>query len=112
MQEGIDAVSDVIYHLETYDITTIRAGGSIVRAPPPLSFLWLSPRDPRDPRDPPRDQAAATAQAPHRKRPTARPSQPTNQSATAEPRPCCVFRLSGVSIVLRVARCSFFCLSI
>uniref|UniRef100_A0A7S2E451 asparagine synthase (glutamine-hydrolyzing) n=1 Tax=Haptolina brevifila TaxID=156173 RepID=A0A7S2E451_9EUKA len=26
VQEGIDAVSDVIYHLETYDITTIRAG--------------------------------------------------------------------------------------
>ena len=25
-QEGIDAISDVIYHLETYDITTIRAG--------------------------------------------------------------------------------------
>jgi asparagine synthase (glutamine-hydrolysing) len=26
VQEGLDAVSDVIYHLETYDITTIRAG--------------------------------------------------------------------------------------
>merc|ERR1719230_2347694 len=26
VQEGIDAISDVIYHLETYDITTIRAG--------------------------------------------------------------------------------------
>ena len=26
VQEGIDAVSDVIYHLETYDVTTIRAG--------------------------------------------------------------------------------------
>jgi len=26
VQEGIDAVSDVIYHLETYDLTTIRAG--------------------------------------------------------------------------------------
>ncbi|MGO1585649.1 MAG: asparagine synthase B, partial [Mesonia sp.] len=25
IQEGIDAISDVIYHLETYDITTIRA---------------------------------------------------------------------------------------
>ncbi|KAF0688459.1 Aste57867_19924 [Aphanomyces stellatus] len=25
IQEGIDAVSDVIYHLETYDVTTIRA---------------------------------------------------------------------------------------
>ena len=25
-QEGIDAISDVIYHLETYDVTTIRAG--------------------------------------------------------------------------------------
>lgn len=26
IQEGIDAISDVIFHLETYDITTIRAG--------------------------------------------------------------------------------------
>jgi len=26
VQEGIDAISDVIYHLETYDLTTIRAG--------------------------------------------------------------------------------------
>lgn len=26
LKEGIDAVSDVIYHLETYDVTTIRAG--------------------------------------------------------------------------------------
>ncbi|KAL1522160.1 hypothetical protein AB1Y20_021799 [Prymnesium parvum] len=26
VQEGIDAVSDVIYHLETYDVTTVRAG--------------------------------------------------------------------------------------
>lgn len=26
VQEGLDAVSDVIYHLETYDVTTIRAG--------------------------------------------------------------------------------------
>ena len=26
VQEGIDAVQDVIYHLETYDVTTIRAG--------------------------------------------------------------------------------------
>jgi len=26
VQEGIDAVSDVIFHLETYDVTTIRAG--------------------------------------------------------------------------------------
>ena len=26
VQEGIDAVADVIYHLETYDVTTIRAG--------------------------------------------------------------------------------------
>jgi len=26
VQEGIDAISDVIYHLETYDMTTIRAG--------------------------------------------------------------------------------------
>jgi asparagine synthase (glutamine-hydrolysing) len=26
VQEGIDALSDVIYHLETYDVTTIRAG--------------------------------------------------------------------------------------
>ena len=26
VQEGLDAVSDVVYHLETYDITTIRAG--------------------------------------------------------------------------------------
>ena len=25
IQEGIDAIRDVIYHLETYDITTIRA---------------------------------------------------------------------------------------
>ena len=25
VQEGIDAISDVIYHLETYDVTTIRA---------------------------------------------------------------------------------------
>lgn len=26
VQEGLDAISDVIYHLETYDVTTIRAG--------------------------------------------------------------------------------------
>jgi len=26
VEEGIDAVQDVIYHLETYDVTTIRAG--------------------------------------------------------------------------------------
>ena len=26
MQEGIDSVQDVVYHLETYDVTTIRAG--------------------------------------------------------------------------------------
>ena len=26
LQEGIDALSDVIYHLETFDVTTIRAG--------------------------------------------------------------------------------------
>src|SRR5690606_39903629 len=25
VQEGIDALADVIYHLETYDVTTIRA---------------------------------------------------------------------------------------
>ena len=25
LQEGIDAISDVIYHIETYDVTTIRA---------------------------------------------------------------------------------------
>lgn len=25
IQEGLDAVSDVIYHLETYDVTTVRA---------------------------------------------------------------------------------------
>lgn len=25
IQEGIDALSDVIYHLETYDVTTVRA---------------------------------------------------------------------------------------
>ena len=25
IQEGLDAIKDVIYHLETYDITTIRA---------------------------------------------------------------------------------------
>lgn len=25
MQEGIDALRDVIYHIETYDVTTIRA---------------------------------------------------------------------------------------
>ena len=25
IQEGIDALSDVIYHLETYDVTSIRA---------------------------------------------------------------------------------------
>ncbi len=25
MQEGIDAIRDVIYHLETYDVTTVRA---------------------------------------------------------------------------------------
>ncbi|MBX2802684.1 MAG: asparagine synthase B [Myxococcales bacterium] len=26
IQEGLDALSDVVYHLETYDVTTIRAG--------------------------------------------------------------------------------------
>lgn len=26
VQEGIDAIQDVVYHLETYDVTTIRAG--------------------------------------------------------------------------------------
>lgn len=25
MQDGIDAIEDVIYHIETYDVTTIRA---------------------------------------------------------------------------------------
>ena len=25
VQEGLDAVKDVIYHLETYDVTTVRA---------------------------------------------------------------------------------------
>lgn len=25
IQEGLDAISDVIYHLETYDVTTVRA---------------------------------------------------------------------------------------
>ena len=25
IQEGLDAIKDVIYHLETYDVTTIRA---------------------------------------------------------------------------------------
>src|SRR5689334_9725082 len=25
LQEGIDAISDVIYHVETFDVTTIRA---------------------------------------------------------------------------------------
>ena len=25
VQEGLDAVADVIYHLETYDVTTVRA---------------------------------------------------------------------------------------
>lgn len=25
MEEGLDAVPDVIYHLETYDVTTVRA---------------------------------------------------------------------------------------
>lgn len=25
VQEGLDAVEDVIYHLETYDVTTVRA---------------------------------------------------------------------------------------
>lgn len=25
VQEGLDAISDVIYHLETYDVTTVRA---------------------------------------------------------------------------------------
>ncbi len=25
LQEGLDALSDVIYHIETYDVTTIRA---------------------------------------------------------------------------------------
>lgn len=25
MQEGLDAIRDVIYHIETYDVTTIRA---------------------------------------------------------------------------------------
>lgn len=26
IQEGLDAIPDVIYHLETYDVTTIRSG--------------------------------------------------------------------------------------
>ena len=25
VQEGVDAIEDVVYHLETYDVTTIRA---------------------------------------------------------------------------------------
>eukprot|EP00973_Karenia_brevis_P064917 9015870-Karenia_brevis.AAC.1 len=25
LQEGIDAIADVIYHLETFDVTTVRA---------------------------------------------------------------------------------------
>lgn len=49
VQEGIQAVQEVIYHLETYDITTIRAsvrkygfscrhGDSSIRLPPVKSF--------------------------------------------------------------------------
>ena len=34
VQEGLDAVEDVIYHLETYDVTTVRAAT-------PVSFFLL-----------------------------------------------------------------------
>jgi asparagine synthase (glutamine-hydrolysing) len=34
VQEGIDAVQDVIYHLETYDVTTIRAGEDLLIVKP------------------------------------------------------------------------------
>ena len=29
VQEGLDAISDLIWHLETYDVTTIRASTPI-----------------------------------------------------------------------------------
>ena len=31
IQEGIDALRDVIYHLETYDVTTIRASNKNIK---------------------------------------------------------------------------------
>ena len=30
IQEGLDAIKDVIYHIETYDVTTVRASNSHV----------------------------------------------------------------------------------
>ena len=32
IQEGLDAIKDVIYHLETYDVTTIRASPHVFMA--------------------------------------------------------------------------------
>ncbi len=29
VQEGLDAIRDVIYHIETYDVTTIRASAEV-----------------------------------------------------------------------------------
>lgn len=48
-QEGIDAISDVIYHLETYDVTTIRAGTPMfllarkIKVPTPTLALTATP---------------------------------------------------------------------
>jgi asparagine synthetase B (glutamine-hydrolysing) len=41
VQEGLDAVRDVIYHLETYDVTTIRASTPCIFWQE-LSNLWES----------------------------------------------------------------------
>lgn len=46
VQEGLDAIRDVIYHIETYDVTTIRAStpmflmGRKIKA---MGIKWYSP---------------------------------------------------------------------
>ena len=45
IQEGLDAIRDVIYHLETYDITTVRASTPMylmARAMKPWESKWFS----------------------------------------------------------------------
>lgn len=44
VEEGIQAVEDVIYHLETYDITTVRAsvGEESIQSPPAVEVILQS----------------------------------------------------------------------
>ncbi len=46
VQEGLDAIRDVIYHIETYDVTTIRASTPMYlmsRKIKAMGIKWCSP---------------------------------------------------------------------